>query len=465
MTRTVVFVHGWSVRSTDTYGRLPERLAREASDRGLPLDVRHVWLAKYVSFRDEVTVDDIARAFEAATRAELRDLLAARRRFACVTHSTGGPVVRAWWQRYYGRSRRRCPMSHLVMLAPANFGSALAQLGKGRLTRIKTWFQGVEPGTGVLDWLELGSPESWEMNAAWIASPRNTIARTRVFPFVLTGQSIDRRLYDHVNAYTGEPGSDGVVRAAAANLNSTLVRLRQTESGMLEVEKRRASPATAFKILVDRTHSGRARGIMQSVTDEGPAHPTVEALLRCLAVSSTRSYDALRSAFADENDAEPGLARHSMLVFRVTGDDGRPVGRFDLKLTAAPGSRPSAPASPDRLPRGFFQDRQQNQRHPGTLTYYVNTDVMRQASKLGLRIEPHVDRGFVHFVPAALDATPDLLKAVVRPNQTTLVDVVMRRIVREGLVRLEPLGERSDRSFTGQAAGDPLPDETRRGRP
>eukprot|EP01031_Cornospumella_fuschlensis_P043536 gene43536-53229_t len=43
------------------------------------------------------------------------------------------------------------------MLAPANFGSALAQLGKGRVGRLKAWFSGVEPGQGVLDWLELGS--------------------------------------------------------------------------------------------------------------------------------------------------------------------------------------------------------------------------------------------------------------------------------------------------------------------
>ena len=54
-----------------------------------------------------------------------------RRRFACITHSTGGPVVREWLDRYHAQpgTLDACPMSHLVMLAPANFGSALAQLG------------------------------------------------------------------------------------------------------------------------------------------------------------------------------------------------------------------------------------------------------------------------------------------------------------------------------------------------
>src|SRR5580765_7420232 len=154
---TVVFVHGWSVQSTSTYGQLPERLVTEAKKRNWPLRVRHVLLAKYVSFSDEVTVDDIARGLDHALRTELADLLARNERFACITHSTGGPVVRHWWyQNYIRPSVSPCPVSHLVMLAPANFGSALAQLGKARVGRLKAWVDGVEPGTGVLDWLELG---------------------------------------------------------------------------------------------------------------------------------------------------------------------------------------------------------------------------------------------------------------------------------------------------------------------
>ena len=74
--------------------------------------------------------------------------------FSCITHSTGGPVVREWVDRFYGaRKLRELPLKHLVMLAPANHGSALAVLGKQRLSRMKSWFQGVEPGQKVLDWL------------------------------------------------------------------------------------------------------------------------------------------------------------------------------------------------------------------------------------------------------------------------------------------------------------------------
>lgn len=90
----VVFVHGWSVTHTNTYGGLPAALAKRAADHGLTLDIDHLYLAKYVSFADEVTVEDIARGMEHAVQQEIVPRLKSGERFACVTHSTGGPVVR-----------------------------------------------------------------------------------------------------------------------------------------------------------------------------------------------------------------------------------------------------------------------------------------------------------------------------------------------------------------------------------
>ncbi|MDE2140727.1 MAG: hypothetical protein KGJ17_09540, partial [Gammaproteobacteria bacterium] len=67
--RIVVLVHGWSVRNTDTYGGLPERLKLEARrSPDLELDVHQIWLSEYISFHNEVTIPDIARAFQAALK-------------------------------------------------------------------------------------------------------------------------------------------------------------------------------------------------------------------------------------------------------------------------------------------------------------------------------------------------------------------------------------------------------------
>ncbi len=153
----IVFVHGWSVTDTSTYGELPQRLRREAGAAGLVLQLTDIFLGRYISFHDEVRLCDISRAFHAALRDQLGNALANGERFVCITRSTGGPVLRDRWDHYYQKNPANgtYPMSHLIMLAPANYGSALAQLGKQRIGRLKSWFAGVEPAKGVLDWLEL----------------------------------------------------------------------------------------------------------------------------------------------------------------------------------------------------------------------------------------------------------------------------------------------------------------------
>ena len=95
------------------------------------------------------------------------------------------------------------------------------------MSRIKSWLKGVEPGTGVLDWLELGSPEAWELNRDWTRAGAERVGARSVFPFVITGQKIDRTMYDHLVPLTAELGSDGVVRVASADLNASYVRLEQ----------------------------------------------------------------------------------------------------------------------------------------------------------------------------------------------------------------------------------------------
>ncbi|MBF8275828.1 MAG: hypothetical protein HW390_901 [Candidatus Brocadiaceae bacterium] len=222
---TLVFVHGYSVTEMKSYGQLPEALqaVAEKTTPDVGLDIKHIYLGRYISFHDEVTMDDIARAFDKARLDAVGD-----QPFSCITHSTGGPAIRTWMQLYYGAGNLgKSPLRHLIMLAPANHGSALAQLGKGRLCRMVTWFQGVEPGQKVLDWLELNSEGQWCLNESWLSyNP----AQNNFFPFVITGQYIDAKLYDHLNSYTGEKGSDGVMRVCGANLNYQFIRLRQSNT-------------------------------------------------------------------------------------------------------------------------------------------------------------------------------------------------------------------------------------------
>src|SRR5579872_672078 len=118
----VIFVHGWSVRNTDTYAGLPLWLQQAGPAAGLAIQVGHIYLGRYISFEDTVTLDDVARAFDQAIRDETPKWPPGEK-IACITHSTGGPVVRKWIDLYYPGSEANCPLSHLVMLAPANHGS------------------------------------------------------------------------------------------------------------------------------------------------------------------------------------------------------------------------------------------------------------------------------------------------------------------------------------------------------
>jgi hypothetical protein len=50
-----------------------------------------------------------------------------------------------------------------------------------------------------------------------------------------------------------------------------------------------------------------------------------------------------------------------------------------------------------------------------------------------------------------------ILDGVVKPNQTTLVDIVLPRIVREGAFRPGRLDRRKDEDFDKDPPGNPIP--------
>lgn len=465
----VVFVHGWSVTNTDTYGGLPTALANNAPPN-LDIKVAHLYLGKYVSFADEVKVDDIARGMQHAVETEILPKLAKGERFACITHSTGGPVVRTWIELFFKGKLDKCPLQHLVMLAPANHGSALAQLGKGRLARMKFFAEGVQPGVGVLDWLELGSDQGWALNQSWI---EYKCLDAGLYAFVLTGQSIDRNFYDNLNSYTGEEGSDGVVRAAAANMNYGLIRLLQQDSGF-QLDKTGQTEKFAFGVLPGRSHSGEKMGIMRSVKpNDGATHPTVNWVSRCLAVNSPTAYTKLvkeLGALTDQTQKDERITTNTelfifkrkfethrccMLVFKITDDRNNNLIDYDILFTAGPDY------DENHLPEGFFIDRQRNQINPGKLTYYIDYDTMADwfakpelKGKFGFKVAARPSSGYSFYTVAEHRGTFANLKKYFEPNQTLMIEIQLKRHVMEGVFRLAQSLE--PESFKDQSKGAEL---------
>ena len=457
----LIFVHGWSVTHTNTYRDMPDTIAKESAQHGLNIDINHIHLGKYISFHDEVSLDDIARAMQQALK-ELPGNEVEIQPFSCITHSTGGPVVRYWANKYYGEHQLAgMPLQHLVMLAPANQGSSLAALGQKRVSRIKSWFGGIEPGHRVLDWLRLGSDGQYQLNQASLSS---RYVDNGFYPFVVTGQGIDTKAYDFLNNYLVENGTDGVIRVAGANLNTQFIELRQSDervnaaaNSAYKLEPTtdpalRKPEQTPLAILHNASHSGGKMGILNSKTNLA-VHTEVAALIfQCLKVENANDYKAVINDWAGKNTQEQlktpvgkkdPIGRYGMLVFRVKDTAGDTIAAEDYDVLLLAGKT----YSPDRLPRGFFVDRQVNTSSQA-LVYYVNIDKMHDIKDelFGIAIVARPDKGFSYYRRAEFRADAALLKEILVPNETTYFDITLDRKVDENVFRFAKATDKQ-RSF------------------
>lgn len=444
----LLFVHGWSVTNTSTYGKMPEALSKGAVNYNLDLEIKHIYLGKYISFHDGVNMDDIARAMDQALRDLPGNSDKVIKPFSCITHSTGGPVVRFWVDKYYGQSQLKdLPLKHLVMLAPANNGSALAKLGKEKLGRIKAWFSGVDPGQKVLDWLSLGSDGQWTLNESFT---KYKFGKSGFFPFVLTGQGIDEKFYDFINSYLIENGSDGVIRVAGANNNYRYISLEQTVDQIIRKspltyklvynEKPREPEYTPIGIYDMYSHWGKKMGIMQSVNENEIDAPIVQDILKCFKVNNSDDYQIRAKELKQlTQENQKNSDRFCMLVFNIRDDQGTKIGKDDYDLFLLAGKQ----YQPQKLPKRFLKDRQMNDK-TGRLVYYLDANKMNEIKdgKLGIRVVARPTKGFSYYVAAEFRSDGISVENILVPNQTSYVDIKLHRFVDENVFRFGPVSKK-----------------------
>ena len=218
--RPIVILHGWSDISA-SFEPLAKLLQAKMNGR----DISIIHLADYISMEDEVRFDDIVSAMEVAWRRN--DLPTVAGSVDAIVHSTGGLVIRDWLQRNYAPNE--APIKHLLMLAPANFGSPLAHKGRSLAGRIWKGFvvkrpkgSAFETGTHILKSLELASPYTWDLaecdrfgDRGEMYSPGNVLCT------VLVGQNAGGA----ANAIANEDGWDGTVRVATASMDCARMRV------------------------------------------------------------------------------------------------------------------------------------------------------------------------------------------------------------------------------------------------
>jgi hypothetical protein len=145
-----------------------------------------------------------------------------------------------------------------------------------------------------------------------------------------------------------------------------------------------------------------------------------------------------------------------MFTFKMKDDRLESLRDYDLILTAGPDY------SPDELPDGFFEDRQRNTVNPGNLTYYLDHDRMSGGlsaaateQKLGFRIVARPDAGLARYTKTELRSDAAHIDELLRPNETTLVEVVLNRNVDSNVFRLTERLEPVE--FGREPSGRPLP--------
>ncbi|HKR06907.1 MAG TPA: alpha/beta hydrolase [Bacteroidia bacterium] len=215
-----LIIHGYSDCS-DSFVKIKELLSRNNTPAA------SIYYADYVSREDNLTFNDVIdglndqlfqQGFIGSDGTKKCDL-------NIIVHSTGGLVIRYWIYKYYGHRPDQCPVKRIVMLAPANFGSPLAERGKSFLGQIfkGRWKIGdfLEVGQQILDGLELASPFQWSLTHNDLLMEHSYYSCDKIQVTVLVGI----KDYDGLRGWVNKPGTDGTVMISGTALSTVKLLL------------------------------------------------------------------------------------------------------------------------------------------------------------------------------------------------------------------------------------------------
>lgn len=355
MAAPIAIVHGWSDTS-ESFHDLRDYLTAN----GHP--AIELWLADYISMDDDVRVEDVAKRMQKV----LADLLGSgrlTRPFDLIVHSTGGLVAREWLMTFHPDGQG-CPVRRLVMLAPANFGSALAATGKSFIGRVmKGWKNWFHTGQQMLNDLELASPYQWELARRDLLDPTagggapGPYGPERVWPFVIVGS---RGYEDGLRKIVNENGADGTVRVPAANMNVRGMTIDFTgPDGAPSVSpwsSRSGFDRIPFAVLPGRSHGSIIHPEQPSGDASDQLGELILSALRCedadTYLSMAADWDvlteetaslaldpaAIDARFASDPPAQECFHQYMQAIVRVVDDHRRPVGDYFLEFFN-PGSK------------------------------------------------------------------------------------------------------------------------------
>lgn len=448
----LVIIHGWSDTSR-SFGKLGRELVRE----GVVPGVTHVRLGDYISLDDDITFDDLAVALEKAWQDE--GLPTGARSVDVLVHSTGALVVRHWMTMHYEPTTS--PVRRFLMLAPANFGSPLAHKGRSFIGRIVKGFKSDKPfqtGTHILNGLELASPFAWELALRDRFSSDRWYGPGRALATVLVGTSD----YSGISGTANQPGTDGTVRVATANLNASYFRFdfrharpkpgEEPPPGKL-LPPKEPNGLAAFARIPEENHSTIA------FKDGGPENVDTRNLIR----QALQVTDADFPAFAERLAVYSDLARADVddwdtyrhgfqdTVVRLSDDFGRPVDDYFLEVFAKRDDGRPDDETTRRIQEEVVQTVHTNDLDPSRRSLLLNATALRtilanRPLYISLTAMPDIRRtrsvGYStlrYDDIGSIKLTPQLLGRFVQPDRTVLVDILISRRQEDRVFRFSKL--------------------------
>ena len=419
MPDNILLVHGYSVRSLDTYGNLPQLLTADG------YNAQHIYLSAFDTLNDDITCNDLALALEARVT-ELEAAGLDTTKTAIIVHSTGAIITRRWILNRY-QSNKLLP-SHFISLAGANHGSTLAQLGNMQLVHLYRGTMGTAVGAEVLQDLDYGSEFLLQLNEDWLDAYLSK-QPPKVFAFSLGGDdhsALDFQLFWQ----THEDGSDSTVRVSGANLNYQMASIDQNQAQpVLSIKPPlNAAPMFPHLVLHGISHFGTNGIIGGNPAAMQIVYPNIQAALR---VVDTAGYGAVEQDWRTKtsrpggwNDTYPDQC-NSTIVFSLQHPGGRQVADslILIKDSSGAGDNQSALNVSNAI-----EARQpiQNSATPSSISFYVNYPKFSQTYPHTVQIQINSGCDEIVYPPVQYQVEAGDIGCV-QPNQFIYVQVILKR--------------------------------------
>ena len=430
--KNVILVHGYSVRSLDTYGLLPQRL----QDDGI--NPQHLILSAYDSLNDDITCDDLALALEAKIQRLGPDMSST----AIVAHSTGAIVVRRW---LLNRRSAQLPLpTHFVSLAGAHHGSSLAQLGQTQLAHFfRQVFDGTSVGAEVLQDLDYGSEFLLKLNEEWLdaylaPNPPGT------YCFGLIGDD-HSDLQNQIFWQSCENGSDCTVRISGGNLNYRILTFDQT-SPHPGLTTKHLPTAVPHLVLTGISHTGQKGILGGNATAMNQVYPRI---WQALNVGTAEDYRAVHddwAALTDEWSKKNPDHCNATIVFSLRHPGGRNI-KDSLILIKDSNTKNAGDETLSILAvKGSLESRQpiQNNTTPSSVSFYVNYQKFIATYPHQVEISINSGSDEISYPPAVYEVQADQTESI-RPNESVYVKVTLNRRA-DGTYSLIPADQTPDRT-------------------